>query len=371
MTDHLDQLKIMKTPRTVDIAITGRCNLRCAYCSHFSAPGDRDKDLPTEEWLKFFKELNRCAIMDVILQGGEPFCRNDLETILEGIVKNRMRFSMLTNGTLITSDLAKFIAETNRCDGVQVSIDGSIPITHDAFRGNGAFNRAIKGIETLKEKEVTVTVRVTIHKKNVRELEAIARLLLEDIGLTGFSTNAASYMGLCRSNSEQVQLSTEDRSHAMKKLKYLNRKHEGRISATAGPMAEADIWAEMIKDCREGNSGENNGGFLSACNGPFDTIGIRSDGVMVPCIQLGQIELGHINRDDFKSVWLNHPALNRLRTRHYIPLGNFEFCSECEFINHCTGNCPALAYTLTGQENHPSPDACLKRFLEDGGRLPE
>ncbi len=28
-----------------------------------------------------------------------------------------------------------------------------------------------------------------------------------------------------------------------------------------------------------------------------------------------------------------------------------------------------MAYTLTGQVNHPSPDACLRRFLADGGRL--
>ena len=37
---------------------------------------------------------------------------------------------------------------------------------------------------------------------------------------------------------------------------------------------------------------------------------------------------------------------------------------------YCTGNCPALAYTLTGEVNHPSPDACLRRFLEEGGQIP-
>ena len=38
---------------------------------------------------------------------------------------------------------------------------------------------------------------------------------------------------------------------------------------------------------------------------------------------------------------------------------------------YCTGNCPALAYTILGKENHPSPDACLKRFLDGGGVLPD
>jgi len=366
-----NKTRVMRTPRTVDIAITGRCNLRCSYCSHFTGHGDVNNDLPADEWLRFFRELNRCAVMDVILQGGEPFCRKDFKKLLEGIIKNRMRFSILTNGTLITQENAAFIAETRRCDVVQVSIDGSIPVTHDAFRGKGNFFRAIRGIENLKSKSVPVTVRVTIHKENVRELESIAKLLLEDLGLQSFSTNAASYMGLCRSNTRLVQLSVKERSFAMKALKELNRKYEGRITAAAGPLAEAEIWNRMIKGSGNNRPEQPGGGYLSACSGPFDTIGVRSDGIMVPCIQLSHIELGRVNKDDLQHIWTHHPQLSRLRTRHLIELKNFEFCKGCQFIMNCTGNCPALAYTLVGKENHPSPDACLKRFLEQGGTLPE
>ncbi len=369
MNDLNEEITVMRSPRTVDIAITGRCNLRCAYCSHFTAPGDHDTDLQTEEWLKFFRELNRYAVMDVILQGGEPFFRKDLKQIIQGIVENRMRYTLLSNGTLVTSDMAAFIAETKRCDTIQVSIDGSVPDTHDAFRGKGVFRKAIQGIETLMSHHVPTTVRVTIHRKNVDQLDAIAELLLEDIGLPSFSTNSAGYLGLCRSHSAQVQLTVEDRTRAMKTLKDLSQKYDGRISASAGPLAEAALWEEMIRASRK-DSKETAKGCLTACSGPDDTIGVRSDGVMVPCILLGHIPLGRINRDDLQAVWRNHPELKRLRTRKFIPLDSFEFCRGCEFINHCTGNCPALAYTLTGNVNHPSPDACLKRFLEAGGSLP-
>jgi MoaA/NifB/PqqE/SkfB family radical SAM enzyme len=89
------------------------------------------QDLSKEEWLQFFEELNRCAVMNVTLQGGEPFCRKDLPELVEGIVRNRMRFNILSNGTLITDEMAAFLASTGRCNGVQVSIDGSVPTTHD------------------------------------------------------------------------------------------------------------------------------------------------------------------------------------------------------------------------------------------------
>jgi SynChlorMet cassette radical SAM/SPASM protein ScmE len=99
-------------------------------------------------------------------------------------------------------------------------------------------------------------------------------------------------------------------------------------------------------------------------------MGVRADGVMVPCTQLSHINLGRINQDPLREVWQHHPELTRLRERQQIPLGEFEFCRDCAYIPFCTGNCPALAYNLLGEENHPSPDACLQRFLEAGGRLP-
>jgi SynChlorMet cassette radical SAM/SPASM protein ScmE len=362
---------LMKTPRSVDLAITNRCNLQCTYCSHFTGPGDVGQDLPKEEWLQFFEELNRCAVMNVTIGGGEPFCREDLRELIEGIVRNRMRFNILSNGTLISDEMADFLASTGRCDGVQVSIDGSIPTIHDACRGEGNFLKAMQGIKYLQEYSVPVPVRVTIHKENVRDLGNVARLLLEEVGLPSFSTNAASYMGLCRKNTDQIQLTVEERSLAMGTLLKLEKKYNGRISAAAGPLAEARNWLEMEEALREGQDSMEGRGFLSACNGPMNQIAVRADGAMTPCIQMSHMELGRINRDNLQEVWQEHPELKRLRERHKIPLSDFEFCEGCDYLNYCTGNCPALAYTIFGKENHPSPDACLKRFLEDGGRLPE
>lgn len=364
-------MKIIRTPRSVDLDITNRCNLRCRYCYHFSGPGDVDQDLPKEEWLRFFQELNRCAVMNVTLAGGEPFFRKDLKQLIEGIVVNRMRFNILSNGTLITDDMAKFLFSTGRCDGVQVSIDGSKPETHDACRGKGNFNKAIEGIRCLKKNNVPVQVRVTIHRYNVSDLEAIAKLLLKEIGLPGFSTNAASYMGLCRQNVDRVGLSVEDRTLAMETLLKLNRKYDNRISAQAGPLAEAVMWVEMEQARQKGVSSIPMGGSLTACGCVMDKIAVRADGALVPCTMLSHIELGRINRDDLKEIWQNHPEMKKMRERRNIPLNDFEFCRECQYINYCTGNCPGLAYTILGKVDHPSPDACLKHFLDDGGRLPD
>ncbi len=351
--------------------MTGRCNLRCAYCSHFSSAGDVDADLPTEEWLRFFEELNRCTVMDACVQGGEPFVREDLKELLQGIVRNRMRFSILSNGTLITEDMAAFIASTGRCNSVQISIDGSTPVSHDACRGEGNFHRAVQGLQILLKYKIPATVRVTIHRQNVRDLEAVAKLLLEDFGLPSFSTNSASHLGLCRKNAEQVQLTAEERSLAMKTLLELTKKYHGRIGATAGPLAEAQAWREMEQARKEGRNRLPRRGFLTGCNGTAEKIAVRADGTVVVCAQMPSLELGRINRDDLREVWNEHPTLHRFRSRSELPLAGFSFCNGCPYINYCSGNCPALAQTMLNDPWHPSPDACYRRFLEAGGVLPE
>jgi SynChlorMet cassette radical SAM/SPASM protein ScmE len=362
--------RIMRTPRDMDVEITSRCNLRCHYCYFFDNPDVRYHDLPTDEWLRFFDELSQCAVMNVTLQGGEPFIRKDLPELINGIVQNRMRFSILSNGTLITDKIAAFIADTGRCNHVQISVDGSKPETHDACRGHGSFARAIEGIRALQRNKVPVTVRTTIHRHNVHDLENIAILLLENLELAGFGTNTAGYFGSCRQNADDVLLTIEERHEAMEILLMLSEKYNGRISAMAGPLAEARTWCKMEEARIQDAPTFHNGGQLTACGCPSNKIAVRTDGVIIPCCMLPHIELGRINNDPLKEVWQSNPDLNRLRLRHTIPLMDFDFCAGCPYIPYCTGNCPGLAYNLTDQVDHPSPDACLRKFLADGGKLP-
>jgi SynChlorMet cassette radical SAM/SPASM protein ScmE len=157
----------------------------------------------------------------------------------------------------------------------------------------------------------------------------------------------------------------------MDTLLRLNRRYQGRISAAAGPLADAVAWGGMEQARIEGWAPMPGRGRLTGCGGPLRSLAVRADGVMVPCLQMSHIELGRINRDGLRETWQHHPELRRLRERRNISMADFAFCDGCPYIGYCTGNCPALAYTLTGEDCHPSPDACLRRFLEAGGRLPE
>lgn len=365
-----DPARLMKTPRSVDIDITSHCNLRCSYCYHFSGPGDVKQDLPYEEWALFFKELRRCAVLSVTLAGGEPFVRQDIRELLSAIAANKMRFSILSNGTLLNDEHAAFLAASGRCDGVQISIDGATAASHDSCRGTGSFVRAVNGIACLQRHGVSVNVRVTIHRHNVAELSRIADFLLEELGLPSFSTNAASYLGTCIQNNDQIALSLEDRMLAMATLVLLAEKYDQRITATAGPLAEAVMWSEMERAYLAGEKSLAGGGHLTGCGCVMSSIAVRADGVIVPCTMLSHIELGKINEDSLEELWQHHPEMIRMRQRSFVSLASFSPCKECVYCSYCTGNCPGLAYSFTGKVQSPSPDACYHAFLQKGGRLP-
>lgn len=359
----------MRTPRSLTLEITARCNLRCRYCYFFNNPAMEYRDLSTDEWLAFFDELGSLGVMKVTLAGGEPFIREDLPVLLEGLVRNRMRFSFLSNGGLIDDTIAAFLAGTGRCESVQVSVDGSCAEVHDSCRGKGSFDGAIRGIRTLQRHGISVAVRSTIHRNNVHDLENIARFLLEELGLPEFGTNSAGYLGTCCVNADEVLLNMAERKEAIATLLRLATKYEGRISANAGPLTDGRMWRRMEDARAQGQPAFCNGGRLTACGCTNNKIAVRADGAIVPCNMLAHVELGRITRDSLAEIWRDSPALNRLRNRVTIPLAGFEFCAGCPYIPYCTGNCPGLAYSITGKVDHPSPDACLRRFLEEGGAI--
>lgn len=359
----------MRSPRSVDISITSQCNLRCKYCYFFGNPSVQYRDLPTQEWLGFFDELGSLAVMDVCLAGGEPFSRADLRELVNGIVKNRMRFRILSNGGLITDDMAAFLAASRRCAGVQISLDSAIPEEHDACRGKGSWEGAVRGIRILKRKSVNVNVRMTIHRHNYLNIERTAAFILEDLGLPEFGTNVAGYIGKCRLHADEILLTLNERQYIMEKLLGLAVQYKGLINAAAGPLAEGRMWRKMETARLEEAPVFPNGGRLTACGCTASKLAVDADGSIIPCAQLAHIKMGSINKDSLSEIWLSHPEMVAMRSRSKITLDSFEFCADCDYIPYCTGNCPALAYQLVGTVLHPSPEACLRRYMQQGGHL--
>jgi SynChlorMet cassette radical SAM/SPASM protein ScmE len=308
--------------------------------------------------------------LDAALTGGEALLRPDIFELIDGIIANRMRYNLLSNGTLIDEKmLAKFEQGKRRLrlDYIQVSIDGSTANIHDLSRP-GSFAKAIRGLKLLKEAGFPVTVRVTINRHNLGDLENIAKLLLEDIGLNSFGTNEAMPIGSgCRSNANMA-LSSMEKMQAMAAIGRLQRRYPGRLNAQAGPQAKRKAYAEMVHARRTGEKSQRwTMGYLTSCGCVFSKIDVLHDGSIVPCCMLPDLVLGNITTDSLLDVWHNHPTMQALRERRGIPMSDVPGCEACEWNLYCNGSCPGLAHQLTGDFNRANPEDCFKNFLKETG----
>jgi len=359
--------EVSDRPGDFDISLTGKCNLHCDYCFYAHEMHDRP-DLSLQEWLTFFDELGRLGVRTLTLSGGEVFVRKELFELLDYIIDKRMRYSILSNGTLITEKILSLFEQNKRrqrLNSIQVSIDGSCPEVHDKSRGEGCFRRAIHGLRLLKEAGFPVTSRVTVNRHNVDDLDNIAVLLLEDVGLSGFGTNDAMPMGAGCDNQAGISLLPQQQVQAMIILNRLEKQYSGRISATAGPLAKWKTYKEM-EGARAGEEKSKSWrmGFLTACGCIFGKLAVHHDGVISPCNMLAGLELGRINRDSIKTIWKTHPILQALKDRRQISMEKVPGCEDCEWAPYCNGSCPGLAHTITGDFNMANPHDCYRNFLK-------
>jgi SynChlorMet cassette radical SAM/SPASM protein ScmE len=353
--------ELPSTPVEVHLELTSRCNARCTYCYYLDNDGVRYEDVATAVWLRFFDELAEAKVLRASLAGGEPLMRPDFLELVRALGERNVRFSVATNGWFATRELAEALAATRRCDGVQVSLDGSTAAVHERLRGPGTFAPALLAVRLFLAAGLPTTVRVTVNAGNLDDLPALASLLLDELALPSFSTNSVTALGSHRKYEDGSFLTPRQRLRAMRVLTDLERLYPGRIQAAAGPLADARQFAAMERAAELGEPLPGRGR-LVGCSCMLTQLAVRADGAYVPCVALPQIVLGRIGRDRLRDFWNRAPALLELRARRDLSLREFPECAGCEYLESCTGNCAGAALSLLGDANRPSPDACLRRF---------
>ena len=138
----------LRPPLDAVLAVTYRCNARCAMCGIWRT--DAGPDLPVNVYRKLPPDLR-----DINLTGGEPFLREDLPAVhaacREACPKAQTIIS--TNG-LLPDRIVAMTREMARVEpniGVAVSLDGPAEV-HDRLRGvKGAFDKAVAAVEGLRD----------------------------------------------------------------------------------------------------------------------------------------------------------------------------------------------------------------------------
>jgi len=351
-------------PFMVSYSITTKCNLKCKHCYSDSVDQAAPDELSTEEAFRFIDDLSEWGIGLLIIDGGEPLCREDLLDILKYASSKGIRTTIGSNATLIDDGMAKKLLEVGVM-AVAISVDGADAETHDFFRGlKGAFEQTFKGIEACRGAGLPFQFNMVIRKDTMPQLEDMLRLAVDS------GANAAEFFDLVASGRAKEEckdqaLSLDERKRAMEWLAQSQEDCPIIIRVPSCPMyplllQEKQIQprhfpAEMLRRVPYYGRG-------CAAGMPMGYVMIQSNGEVNPCMLL-QVKLGNIREQSIRSIWGNSPILAKLRQRELLK----DECGGCAYRDTCSG-CRGRAYEETGDMMAADPGCWLALQSDENAR---
>ena len=168
---------------------TNACDLACRHC-RAEAIAEVDPDtLTTEQGERLLDQIERFGKPRpiVILTGGDPFKRVDIFELVRYGTQIGLPIAVSPSGTpLLTAANLVRLKEAG-AKAISLSIDGSTPAIHDAFRRvDGSFRMTVDGWQAAHEAGLRVQINTTVTRYNLFDLPDIFRLM-QDHGLMTWS----------------------------------------------------------------------------------------------------------------------------------------------------------------------------------------
>ena len=162
-----------KTPNPTDasIILTYRCPMRCQMCNIWKYPTNRSEEIQAKDLTSLPK------LKFINLTGGEPFIREDLDTIVEECYNHTDRIVISTSGWFEERviELAKKFPNI----GIRISIEG-LSEKNDELRGHdGGFDKGLRTLLSLKKMGVKdIGFGCTVSNHNSKDMLSLYQLSL-------------------------------------------------------------------------------------------------------------------------------------------------------------------------------------------------
>lgn len=305
------------------------CNLRCKHCYQEGyEPQRADLGLVYKTLKQIEKALCTWDMIGrVSVTGGEPLLDTDaLFVILDGLTKIERvaHIGILTNGTLLTEELASRLSRYKKLREIQISLDGASAVIHDETRGKGNFDKAVRGLKLLKNAGIPSAVMFTATKINSFDAVPVIKLA-EKLGVDAISIERYTPFHEKNDPLALTAMETKQIFESVIEEKSAIASRNGAIKVrTSRP-----LWNLLSCSC---------GG---VCPVGYSCLTIMHDGSVYPCRRL-PILLGTIQNDGIFKIWYTSPILRRLRQRDEI-----DKCSSCEKNSVC-GGCRAASFADSG-----------------------
>jgi radical SAM protein with 4Fe4S-binding SPASM domain len=332
---------------------TAKCNLRCVHCYSDSDCATRAVEMTTQQAEDFIARVAEYGCPVLLFSGGEPMLRKDLFRLMAFGRSLGLRIVLSSNGTLITADAAKRLAEVG-LSYAGISLDGTKEI-HDQFRGAaGCYDATMRGIEACQNAGLKTGLRFTMTRQNVGTVGAIFNIA-EQHGIRRICfyhlvrTGRAATDDLHPATAAQIRIALDEIISRTAESVYKGCAEE---VLTVGNHADGPYLLGRMH--RENHHGYEAAKELLARNGGNRTgqniAAVSWEGSVHPDQFWRNYTLGNVLEKPFGQIWDNEsdPVLRILRNKDTYCAAR---CATCKWFYLCKGNfrCPSGGEGLRGQ----------------------
>lgn len=310
-----------------------RCNFNCIHCGSDCTRESVTPDMPKEDFLKVLEDIrphvNPNKTM-IVLTGGEPLMRNDLEECGRAMYNMGYPWGFVTNGWGLSQERLNTLLRAG-LRSVTVSLDGYTVESHEWFRGKkGSWRRAVDAIRRVASTpDLVYDVVTCVNKKTLPDLHKLKELLIS-LGVTHWRLFTVFPKGRAKDNP-LLRLSVEEFVQMMDFIKETRK--EGIIHASYGCEGYLADYELQVRDAP----------FF--CQAGIHIGSVLANGDISACPSLrGDYIQGNIYKDDFWKVW--NTKYQIMRDRSWTKTGK---CATCKSYKYCEGNGLHLRDEQTGE----------------------
>lgn len=166
-----------KSPLYVQFYITSRCNLACEQCNIIYSDA-KHQEMNISQINKVAENLKKIGVNIVLLIGGEPFVRKDIDQIVKAFTNKNIHVRMQTNGIATEQQLINCVNAGGK--DISISLDTLEPEIQDTINGGfkKSWQRAIKTIATVSNifpDNSTAFFNSVIMPKNINSIEQVIK----------------------------------------------------------------------------------------------------------------------------------------------------------------------------------------------------
>ena len=300
---------------------TLRCNLHCRHCGSDCKVVAGQQDMPVEDFLRVLDSVARKVDphkVFVIVTGGEPLMRDDLERCGRLIYERGFPWGMVTNALRLTPERMQRLMEAG-LHSMTISIDG-LETNHNWMRGHkDSFRQAAQALELMAAQPLLVYDVVTcVNERNYPELPQLRDFLVGK-GLKSWRLASIFPVGRAASDPE-LRLSPEHYRGLMEFI--LQTRREGIIDASYGCEGFLGGYEHEVRS------------HFYACQAGVTIGSVLADGSISACASIrADYHQGNIYEDDFMDVW--ERRFQPYRDRRWM---RRDECASCSYFRYCRGN---------------------------------